>query len=225
MVRFDSMVGISITTYPLTAVVGQGTTYFFKLQTNIAALTSAYNIDLENMEIRVIFPYQYSSSNAICSMMQLNNITGTYAAIQVETTSTPSKSYSIECSKIRNIKSSYMYLNPNTSLYELYLKIENMQNPLFSQTFSNFNLEISRGGRNQIIEKISFPLSSIQIQPEQFDGNVNQTHMMRNATTVYYFYFTHDLDYANNSMIRVSIGNNSFWTINSIDLMFGFTNP
>lgn len=158
-------------------------------------------------------------------MMQLSNITGTYAAIQVGTTSTPSKSYSIECNKIKNLKSSYMYLNPNTSFYELYLKIENMQNPLYSDTFSNFNLEISRGGRNQIIEKISFPSSSIPVQPEQFNGDVNQTHMMRNATTVYYFYFTHDLDYSNNSMIRVSIGNNSLWTINSIDLMFGFTNP
>jgi len=55
--------------------------------------------------------------------MQLNTITGTYAAIQVETASTPSKSFSIECKKIRNIKSSFIYANPND---ELYLKIENV---------------------------------------------------------------------------------------------------
>ena len=76
-------------------MAGQGTTYFFKFHTNIAALTSTYDINLENMEIRVVFPPQYSSTNAICSLMQFNSITGTYAAIQIETDSTPSKSFSI----------------------------------------------------------------------------------------------------------------------------------
>lgn len=75
------------------------------------------------MEIRVVFPTQYSSSNAICSLMQFNSITGTYAAIQVDTASTPSKSYSIECKKIKNIKSSFIYTDPND---QLYLKIENI---------------------------------------------------------------------------------------------------
>ena len=37
--------GISITTNPLVAVAGQGTTYFFKFKTNIAALTSTYDIN------------------------------------------------------------------------------------------------------------------------------------------------------------------------------------
>jgi len=37
---------ISITTNPLVAVAGQGTTYFFKFRTDIAALTSNYDIDL-----------------------------------------------------------------------------------------------------------------------------------------------------------------------------------
>lgn len=48
---------------------------------------------------------------------------------------------------------------------------------------------------------------------------------MRNATTEYFFYFTHDLDYANNSKIKVTIGNNSYWKITEVKLMFGFTNP
>jgi len=48
--------GVSITTNPQIAVAGQGTTYFFKFKTSVAALTSTYNIDVENMEIRVVFP-------------------------------------------------------------------------------------------------------------------------------------------------------------------------
>jgi len=47
--------------------------------------------------------------------------------------------------------------------------------------------------------------------------------MMRNATTQYYFYITHDLNYESNSKIRITIGNNAHWKIHDVKLMFGFT--
>lgn len=47
--------------------------------------------------------------------------------------------------------------------------------------------------------------------------------MMRNATTQYYFYITHDLNYESNSKIRITIGNNAHWKIHDAKLMFGFT--
>lgn len=99
----------------MVAVVGQGTTYYFKLKTNVPTLTAAYSLDSEFTEIRVVFPKEFYSSNAICSLMQYSTITGTYAAIQVQTSSTPSKSYSIECKKIQNFISSYLYYNSSTS--------------------------------------------------------------------------------------------------------------
>lgn len=96
-------------------------------------------------------------------------------------------------------------------------------NPVGSSTFNSLYLEISRGGRNQIIEKISFPLQPVQIKPEQLDGEVKQSNKMRNATTEYFFYMTHDLTYEKNSKIRIYIGNNTFWQIHDVKLMFGFT--
>lgn len=45
---------------------------------------------------------------------------------------------------------------------------------------------------------------------------------MRNATTEYYFYLTHDLNYDNNSKILLTIGDNSYWKIHNVKLMFGF---
>lgn len=48
--------------------------------------------------------------------------------------------------------------------------------------------------------------------------------MMRNATTLYFFYITHDLNYGPNSKIRLTIGNGAFWKIHDVKLMFGFTN-
>lgn len=51
---------------------------------------------------------------------------------------------------------------------------------------------------------------------------------MRNATTQYFFYLTHDLNYGDNSKIRLYIGNNTVnnteWNIHDVKLMFGFTN-
>lgn len=46
--------------------------------------------------------------------------------------------------------------------------------------------------------------------------------MMRNATTEYYFYLSHDLNYENNSKIVLTIGDNSYWEIHDVKLMFGF---
>lgn len=94
-VNLNFISGFLLETNPLSPVVGQGTTYYLKLRTNIIQLTSNYDLNQEFVEIRVVFPSQFTSSNAICSLMQLNSITGTYAALQVSTSSTPSKSYSI----------------------------------------------------------------------------------------------------------------------------------
>ena len=106
-------------------MVGQGTTYYFKFRTDITRIATAGGYDLNNefVEIRVVFPKEYSSSNAICSLMQLSNITGTYSAIQVTTSSTPSKSNSIECKRIQNFMSSYLFNKSSATLEDVYLKI------------------------------------------------------------------------------------------------------
>ena len=46
--------------------------------------------------------------------------------------------------------------------------------------------------------------------------------MMRNATNEYFFSLNHDFPYSQRSKIRITIGNNSFWKINDVKLMFGF---
>ncbi len=97
--------------------VGEGSTFYFKMNTNIVTLTSNYNIDLEYVKIRIFFPVYFNSSNPKCSLMQYHQPTGVYASIQAETKLSPSRSNSIECTKITQIKSKYSYNN------ELYLKI------------------------------------------------------------------------------------------------------
>jgi hypothetical protein len=47
--------------------------------------------------------------------------------------------------------------------------------------------------------------------------------MMRNATNQYFFYLTHDLNYGDNSKIRLTIGNNAAWNLHDVKLMFGFS--
>jgi hypothetical protein len=48
--------GTGITATPMIPVVGQGNTYQFTFNTNIISLASTFNIDKENMMIRVVFP-------------------------------------------------------------------------------------------------------------------------------------------------------------------------
>lgn len=87
------------------------------MNSNILALTPNYDIDLEYVKVKVVFPVDFISSNPICSLMQYNQPTGVYASIQSETKLSPSRSNSIECTKITHIKSKYLYNS------ELYLKI------------------------------------------------------------------------------------------------------
>jgi hypothetical protein len=55
------------------------------------------------------------------------------------------------------------------------------------------------------------------------DALVKQTNIMRNATTQYFYYLNHALDYTGeNSVIKITIGNNSLWQIIDIKLMSGF---
>jgi len=48
--------GLSIVTNPFVAVVNQGTTYYLRVKTMLGSLVSGYDVNLENMELRVVFP-------------------------------------------------------------------------------------------------------------------------------------------------------------------------
>jgi len=56
-----------------------------------------------------------------------------------------------------------------------------MYNPSWSGSFSGAYIEICRSNHHQIIERISFPQTMI-VMPEQLNGNVRQSNMMRNST-------------------------------------------
>lgn len=49
MVNFKIILGLSISTSPLAAVVGQGTTYYLKFKVDIANLALFSEIDSENV--------------------------------------------------------------------------------------------------------------------------------------------------------------------------------
>ena len=80
---------------PIVPVVGQGTTYYFKIATIIPTTLYGYDINSENAQIRVILPNLFRSSNPICSLLQYNKITGTYNTIQTVTSMSPSREYII----------------------------------------------------------------------------------------------------------------------------------
>jgi hypothetical protein len=48
--------GTGIVTTPMVAVVGQGNTYQFSMNTNIINLANTFDLNKENMMIRVVFP-------------------------------------------------------------------------------------------------------------------------------------------------------------------------
>lgn len=89
--------GTSIVNIPSVAVVGQGNTYQFSMNTNIISLANTFNLNTENMMIRVVFPEYFNSSTPVCSLVKYSSTgsSSSNAFLQQNTTVTPSKTFSV----------------------------------------------------------------------------------------------------------------------------------
>jgi len=77
------------------------------MNTNILNLATTFNLNTENMKIRVIFPQYFNSSTPVCSLVKysLSGGSTSNAFLQQNTSVTPSKTFSVECNNIYNLSS------------------------------------------------------------------------------------------------------------------------
>jgi hypothetical protein len=103
-------------------------------------------------------------------------------------------------------------------------QVDTVINPLEARIWNDAYVEIVRDLHNEVIEVVPFAVP-ITVMAERFIGSVRQSNNFRNATNVYYFYINHDLNLANGSSLRLTIGNISSWNVHSASLLFGFSSP